>query len=146
MFSVGRRWDRILILFMVLLIQGIRASDEDIPKPVTSIFPDSAAITSFSPGGQYIMLTFDSTPHSKHTDKILDGLRSKNATATFFVYGTKSFLHPQLIQRLVELSSASMEASVFIAIFAAVILRTLLYFADSFPVLLILCHHDSLFL
>jgi peptidoglycan/xylan/chitin deacetylase (PgdA/CDA1 family) len=114
MFSVGRRWDRILVLFMVLLIRGIRASDEDIPKPVTSIFPDSAAITSFSPGGQYIMLTFDSTPHSKHTDKILDGLRSKNATATFFVYGTKSFYHAQLIQRLVELFSGSIEASLLL--------------------------------
>jgi peptidoglycan/xylan/chitin deacetylase (PgdA/CDA1 family) len=105
MFSEGRKWALILVLFMVLLIQGITASDEDIPKPVTSIFPDSAAITSFSPGGQYIMLTFDSTPHSKHLDKVLDALRSKNASATFFLYGTKSVHHTHLIQRLVEMSS-----------------------------------------
>ena len=101
MFSEGRKWALILVLFMVLLIQGITASDEDIPKPVTSIFPDSAAITSFSPGGQYIMLTFDTSPHASYTGKILDILLQNNATATFFVFGTRSLYHPHLIKRFV---------------------------------------------
>lgn len=146
MASVRRRWAQTIVLFMVLLIQGIMASDEDIPKPVTSIFPDSEAITSFSPGGQYIMLTFDSTPHSKHTDKILDALSLKNASATFFVYGTKSSNHPHLIRRLVEPSFKLLEDARYIVVIAILVIRALPSLLFRFTIILILSPHCFLFL
>jgi peptidoglycan-N-acetylglucosamine deacetylase len=58
------------------------------------------ALSSFAPGGQYIMLTFDGGPHATITPKILDILRARNATATFFVSGLKSVDHGHIIQRI----------------------------------------------
>ena len=60
----------------------------------------SSAISLFSPGGQYIMLTFDDGPHSSFTPKILDILREKNVKATFFVYGSKVVSHRSLLARM----------------------------------------------
>lgn len=60
------------------------------------------AISSFSPGGHYIMLTFNNAPHATITPKILDILKAKNATATFFVTGLKAMDHPHLIHRIVQ--------------------------------------------
>ena len=59
------------------------------------------AISSFSPGGHYIMLTFNNAPHAAITPKLLDILRSKNASVTFFVSGMKAMDHPHLIRRMV---------------------------------------------
>ena len=49
------------------------------------------AVSSFSPGAQYIMLTFNA-PNAATTTKILDILSSKKARATFFVTGVGSSL------------------------------------------------------
>ena len=55
------------------------------------------AISSFSPGGQYIMLTFDGGPHSIITKKILEVLRRKKVHATFFVSGHRAIYHPDIL-------------------------------------------------
>ena len=48
------------------------------------------AISSFSPGGQYIMFTFDGGPHSIISSKILQILKVKKVRATFFVSGHRA--------------------------------------------------------
>lgn len=64
-----------------------------------STVPKSSAIYSFSPGGQYIMMTFDDGPDRKLTPKILDVLKKKNVHATFFVYGIKAMHNVEIIKR-----------------------------------------------
>lgn len=61
----------------------------------------SNAIKSFSPGGQYIMLTFDNCPHSFVSEKLLNIFKEKNVRATFFITGSKSIYHPNLLKRMI---------------------------------------------
>jgi peptidoglycan/xylan/chitin deacetylase (PgdA/CDA1 family) len=58
------------------------------------------ATSSFNPGGQYIMLTFDDGPHAVYTPQILDILKEKKVKATFFVVGTKAMHHKEILQRM----------------------------------------------
>lgn len=60
------------------------------------------AISSFNPGGQYVVLTFDDGPHAILTPKLLDILKEKKAKATFFVIGLKARMHPDILKRIVE--------------------------------------------
>lgn len=60
------------------------------------------ATSSFAPGGQYIMLTFDEGPHSSFTSQILDILKQKKVRASFFVVGQKAMHHPELLKRMVS--------------------------------------------
>ena len=58
-------------------------------------------LTSFKPGGNYILLTFDDGPHPLLTPKLLDVLKAKKARCTFFVQGSKAVDHPELLRRMV---------------------------------------------
>lgn len=58
------------------------------------------AISAFSPGGQYIMLTFDDGPHSSLTSKILDILDQKKVKATFFAYGSKVINNKDIMSKM----------------------------------------------
>ena len=58
------------------------------------------AISSFSPGGQYVMLTFDDGPHSTLTPKLLDILKKSKVKATFFVIGSKAVDRPEILRRI----------------------------------------------
>eukprot|EP01036_Dinobryon_divergens_P043048 gene43048-57260_t len=60
------------------------------------------AISSFNPGGQYVVLTFDDGPHAILTPKLLDILKEKKAKATFFVIGLKAKMHPDILRRISE--------------------------------------------
>lgn len=58
------------------------------------------AVSRFAPGGQYIMLTFSGGPHHYATPRILDILKAKKVKATFFVSGTKTVNHVELLKRM----------------------------------------------
>ena len=45
-------------------------------------------------------LTFDDGPKAGTTDILLDGLRQRGASATFFVVGEQAQLFPELVQRI----------------------------------------------
>lgn len=49
--------------------------------------------------GKTIALTFDDGPHGTLTPQLLDVLKSKNISVTFFVMGIKAALHPEIIKR-----------------------------------------------
>ena len=49
----------------------------------------------------HVAITFDDGPHPKHTPKILDILKEKNAKATFFVVGKKIEKYPEIARRIV---------------------------------------------
>lgn len=59
-------------------------------------------VTSFSPGGQYIVLTFENGPHSLYTNRIMEILGNKSIHATFFVNGNKAFDNPHLIRQIIN--------------------------------------------
>lgn len=47
-----------------------------------------------------IALTFDDGPHPIYTPKLLEGLKERNVTATFFVTGANASLYPELIEQM----------------------------------------------
>lgn len=47
-----------------------------------------------------IALTFDDGPNPKTTEKLLDGLKSRNVVATFFVVGENAKNYPEIIKRM----------------------------------------------
>lgn len=49
-----------------------------------------------------IALTFDDGPHPVYTEELLDALKERNITATFFVTGQNAELHPDLIKRMYD--------------------------------------------
>jgi peptidoglycan-N-acetylglucosamine deacetylase len=52
------------------------------------------------PGGRGVALSFDDGPDPVHTARVLDGLRAREAKATFFVVGERAERHPALIERM----------------------------------------------
>lgn len=60
------------------------------------------SISSFYPGGQYIMLTFDEGPHELITPQLLSILKEKRVKATFFVFGAKLVLQGKLAKKIVD--------------------------------------------
>lgn len=89
---------RLLLLLMSLqfhtfLSKVIQGGNANKNKEMNS----PGAISSFSPGGQYIMLTFDGGPHSIISRKILQILKDKNVHATFFVSGHRAIHHKDIL-------------------------------------------------
>lgn len=48
----------------------------------------------------YIALTFDDGPRPGTTDRLLDGLKERGASATFFLVGEQAQANPELVQRM----------------------------------------------
>lgn len=49
-----------------------------------------------------IALTFDDGPHPYYTEQLLDGLKDRGVSATFFVTGEHASLHPDIIGRMAK--------------------------------------------
>lgn len=49
-----------------------------------------------------LAITFDDGPNPLYTGRLLEGLKSRNVKATFFVVGKKAEENPELIQRMQE--------------------------------------------
>lgn len=86
-----------LIVFLLQLAVVNCRPKKNPPKEVGPL-----PVSSFSPGGQYIVLTFENGPHATITPKVLDILLQKGVHATFFVNGRKAIYQKRLIQRMIE--------------------------------------------
>ena len=49
---------------------------------------------------KYVALTFDDGPRQGTTDRLLDGLRERGASATFFLVGEQAERYPELVKRM----------------------------------------------
>ncbi|QMV40860.1 polysaccharide deacetylase family protein [Cohnella cholangitidis] len=57
-------------------------------------------VLSASRGSRKVALTFDDVPDPRFTPQVLNVLRDKKVHATFFVVGTRSSKHPDLVKRI----------------------------------------------
>jgi peptidoglycan/xylan/chitin deacetylase (PgdA/CDA1 family) len=64
------------------------------------------AVTRGPDGAQGVALTFDDGPHPTWTPRVLEILRQRGATATFFVIGQKAEAHPEVVRALVRAGHA----------------------------------------
>lgn len=71
--------------------QSFVAYDQVLNEPVKNIDPTKPMVA----------LTFDDGPTKRYTPSILDALKEHNASATFFILGSKAESEPELLQRMV---------------------------------------------
>jgi peptidoglycan/xylan/chitin deacetylase (PgdA/CDA1 family) len=82
------------------------ASGAGIDKPSGNRWTDmqrkyeGVFVLSASRGTRKVALTFDDVPDPRYTPKVLDVLHNKKVSATFFVVGTRSRNHPDLVKRI----------------------------------------------
>ncbi|HIS51899.1 MAG TPA: polysaccharide deacetylase family protein [Candidatus Onthomonas avicola] len=85
---------RVCPLFLCLLFIGLCGCGPDEP----AVQADGEAAISAEP--KYVALTFDDGPHPGTTDVLLDGLRERNAHATFFLIGEEIAGREDLVRRM----------------------------------------------
>lgn len=83
------------LLAAVLLLAALLCCRTDAPAPAVS-----AAGTAELPGTKYVALTFDDGPRAGTTDRLLDGLRQRGASATFFLIGQQIAGNETLVRRM----------------------------------------------
>ena len=87
---MGKRWLSFIMLLGVLLLSGVRPSA--LPADASAQIQEN----------RYLALTFDDGPKRGTTDLLLDGLRERGASATFFLVGEQAALYPDLVKRMQE--------------------------------------------
>ena len=86
-----RKWWICLLFCASLLLLWVS-------EPPMEIAVDGAAQI---PGGtHYVALTFDDGPRRGTTDRLLNGLKERGASATFFLVGEEAEQYPDLVKRM----------------------------------------------
>jgi peptidoglycan/xylan/chitin deacetylase (PgdA/CDA1 family) len=86
-----RRWFLIIVLIILIPQAGYA-------EPVISADrPTEVPIET-----KYIALTFDDGPKAGTTDRLLDGLKERGASATFFLVGEWAAINQDLVRRMQE--------------------------------------------
>ena len=75
----------------IFLLSALHWQQEAVPVDAAAPIQEETA---------YIALTFDDGPRQGTTDRLLDGLQKRGASATFFVVGEQAQLYPDLIKRM----------------------------------------------
>ncbi len=63
------------------------------------VMPSAYEVRRYGAAPNLVALTFDDGPDPRWTPKILDVLKAKHASATFFVIGRNMQTHPELVER-----------------------------------------------
>lgn len=58
-------------------------------------------VKQIDPNQPMVALTFDDGPTPEYTNAILDALKENNASATFFVLGSRASNYPEILQRMI---------------------------------------------
>lgn len=82
---------RLLFLWLAGLVLWSCADREVLPADAPAEFPADV---------KYIALTFDDGPRRETTAKLLDGLKERGASATFFLVGEQIADHADLVERM----------------------------------------------
>ena len=85
------------VLLVCLLLSACTLREEPLRAAAQTREPQTEQIPS---AAGYIALTFDDGPTSKHTARLLDGLKERNIHATFFLVGYRLPGNEALVQRM----------------------------------------------
>lgn len=81
----------LFLLFAALVLLGCVGGEKPVPADGTAAIPAET---------KYIALTFDDGPRQGTTDRLLDGLKERGASATFFLIGEQAQSNPELVRRM----------------------------------------------
>jgi peptidoglycan/xylan/chitin deacetylase (PgdA/CDA1 family) len=84
-------------------LSGTQASARNlIALPDDIVNSDAATITSVRTPSSVVAMTFDDGPHPTHTPRLLDMLRERGISATFYLIGNRVVEYPQIARRIAE--------------------------------------------
>ena len=89
-------WRKSLLFFLLAVLMTLSCVGQNTPAKVTQV--DAAA--AIPECQKYIALTFDDGPRKGTTDRLLDGLRERGASATFFLVGEEAAANLELVKRM----------------------------------------------
>lgn len=86
----GKKWLPLIVWVWILLALA-GAVPEAAMTSATAAIPEE---------GRFVALTFDDGPRAGTTDRLLDGLLTRGASATFFLVGEQAEKAPELVRRM----------------------------------------------
>ena len=89
---MGKRWLALAWVCLLTLLGGIHSREEATQA--------SAWEEGLPEQNRYVALTFDDGPQPETTARLLDGLRQRGASATFFLVGERAAAYPELVRRM----------------------------------------------
>ncbi len=102
-FAAGTLFDR--GVYMELPYEQLQDHIRMEPEQVTAFVPYADVLNEpvkqIDPNKPMVALTFDDGPTKKYTTAILDALKEHQASATFFVLGSRAKDFPEILQRMV---------------------------------------------
>ncbi|MBQ2800502.1 MAG: polysaccharide deacetylase family protein [Lachnospiraceae bacterium] len=90
------------INIILLLINIIFISDIPLSASCATQFAEVTPAESENQIKKKIALTFDDGPHEKYTPMLLDGLKERNVSASFFLMGKNAEKYPEIVERMKE--------------------------------------------
>src|SRR5258707_2554771 len=93
---MGIAWTLVCVIGALVILGGLLVYAWSVPQ--WQIF-GPAVVRGRTTGGQ-VALTFDDGPVAPFTEQILDVLRAKKVTATFFVCGKNVERFPEIVRRI----------------------------------------------
>lgn len=89
---MGKRWLALAWVCLLALLGSIHSREE------------ATQASTWEEGlpeqNRYVALTFDDGPQPETTARLLDGLRQRGASATFFLVGERAAAYPELVRRM----------------------------------------------
>lgn len=82
-------------IFFVLLVYAVTLH-------YTAVKTDQSYTEQGNKEDKKVAITFDDGPSPVYTEKLLDGLKERNVTATFFLIGEQAENYPELVERMYE--------------------------------------------
>ena len=89
-------WRKRLLFFLLAILMTLIC----VRQNTTSEAAQADAAAAIPECQKYIALTFDDGPRKGTTDRLLDGLRERGASATFFLVGEEAAANPELVKRM----------------------------------------------
>ena len=89
-------WKKRLLFFLLAILMTLIC----VRQNTTSEAAQADAAAAIPECQKYIALTFDDGPRKGTTDRLLDGLRERGASATFFLVGEEAAANLELVKRM----------------------------------------------
>ena len=89
-------WRKRLLFFLLAILMTLIC----VRQNTTSEAAQADAAAAIPECQKYIALTFDDGPRKGTTDRLLDGLRERGASATFFLVGEEAAANLELVKRM----------------------------------------------
>lgn len=92
----------ILLLINIIFVSDVSFGTNSSSETMEVIPTENNTQNTQTEVKKKIALTFDDGPHEKYTPMLLDGLKERNVSASFFLMGKNAEAYPEIVKRIKE--------------------------------------------